>query len=186
MVKLSTIIELYRHMEWADAAVWNSALASASARQDAKLRDYFYHLHMVQHAFIRIWRGEPFDTPFPAFEELASMLSWARGYYPDLFAFADNLKDENMLAPMPMPWADRISKRLGRSPEVTTIGETALQVALHSQYHRGQIGARLRDCGAEPPLVDYIAWVWTARPAPCWPKETASSGVSAAHVPDPG
>ena len=40
-----------------------------------------------------------------------------------------------------------------------------LQVALHSMYHRGQINARLRDFGGNPPLVDFIAWVWLGRPA---------------------
>ena len=36
----------------------------------------------------------------------------------------------------------------------------------HSTYHRGQVNARLREIGAEPPLVDYIAWLWFDRPAP--------------------
>jgi uncharacterized damage-inducible protein DinB len=169
MITLNTITELFRHMEWADAAVWHSALQSADPQNDPKLRDYFYHLHLVQHAFLRIWRGEPLEASFPEFKDLASMLSWVRSYYPELFAFAGNLKEEDLSSAMPMPWAGRITRRLGRAPEITSIGETALQVALHSQYHRGQIGARLRECGAEPPLVDYIAWVWMGRPAPSWP-----------------
>ena len=60
-------------------------------------------------------------------------------------------------------------QRLGRKPSGTTVGETGLQVALHSTYHRGQVTARLREVGGEPPLVDYIAWVWLGRPAAEWP-----------------
>jgi len=43
-----------------------------------------------------------------------------------------------------------------------------LQVPLHSQYHRGQINARLRAVGGEPPRVDYIVWVWLGRPGAHW------------------
>ena len=28
--------------------------------------------------------------------------------------------------------------------------------------------------GAEPPVVDYIAWVWLERPAPTWPEPVTS------------
>ena len=74
-----------------------------------------------------------------------------------------------MSGPLPVAWASMVERALGRAPETTTAGETVLQVALHSLYHRGQINARLREVGGEPPLVDYIAWVWLGRPAPGWP-----------------
>ena len=45
-----------------------------------------------------------------------------------------------------------------------TSAETAPHVAMHTTHHRGQVNARLRELGAEPPLVDYIAWLWQ-RPA---------------------
>jgi len=35
--------------------------------------------------------------------------------------------------------------------------------------HRGQVAARLREIGGEPPLVDFIAWVRLGRPEPVWP-----------------
>ena len=66
-----------------------------------------------------------------------------------------------------------VAEMLGHAPEVTTIGDTALQVALHGTYHRGQINARLREIGGEPPLVDYIAWIWLGRPAAAWPSVPA-------------
>jgi uncharacterized damage-inducible protein DinB len=40
---------------------------------------------------------------------------------------------------------------------------------MHTVYHRGQVNARVRALGGEPPLVDYIAWLWLGRPAPEWP-----------------
>jgi uncharacterized damage-inducible protein DinB len=59
--------------------------------------------------------------------------------------------------------------RFGREPVPTTMRETMLQVAMHSTYHRGQVNARLRELGAEPPLTDYIAWLWMGKPAAEWP-----------------
>lgn len=166
----NVLTDLYRHMEWADAAVWSSVLAQGSGRTDAKLREYLYHLHMVQRAFLRVWRGEPREAPYPTFNDAQSLMLWGRAYYGEAFAHLESLRDENVSEPMPVPWAAMVERRLGRAPETTTIGETALQVALHSLYHRGQINARLRDIGGEPPLVDYIAWVWLGRPAADWPQ----------------
>jgi uncharacterized damage-inducible protein DinB len=172
-VNLNTLIDLYRHMEWADATVWTSVLASESGRADTKLRERLYHLHIVQRAFLRVWRGEPRETPYPTFEDAQSLMNWARTYYGEAFAHLETMTDEKVSEQMPVPWAAMVEQRLGRAPETTTIGETALQVALHSMYHRGQINARLREVKGEPPLVDYIAWVWLGRPAADW-----SSNVS--------
>lgn len=169
MFNLNALNDLYRHMEWADAAVWNAALASEGGRADEKLRAYLYHLHLVQRAFLRTWRGEPREAPYPTFDDAPSLMLWGSTYYGEALAHLGTLSDEKLAEPMPVPWASMVERRLGRPPETTTVGETALQVALHTTYHRGQINARLRELGVEPPLVDYIAWLWQGRPAPAWP-----------------
>ena len=173
MVNAKALTDLYRHMEWADAAVWTAVLASASGKTDAKLREGLYHLHVVQRAFLRAWRGEARETPYPKFADAPSLLAWGRTYYGDAVAYMGTLAGDKISQPMPVPWAAMVEKRLGRRPEPTTIGETALQVALHSTYHRGQINARLGAVGGEPAAVDYIAWVWLGRPAAEWPRVVA-------------
>ena len=169
MMNLSSLIDLYRHMEWADAAVWKSVLASESAPKDAKLLGLLYHLHLVQRAFLRTWRSEPRDTPYPSFSEAIALMSWGRSYYGEAFAHLGRLSDEKLSEQMALPWAELVTRQLGRTPETTTIGDTVLQAALHSLYHRGQINARLREVGGEPAPVDYIIWMWLGRPAPEWP-----------------
>jgi uncharacterized damage-inducible protein DinB len=173
-MNIKSLTDLYRHMEWADAAVWTAVLASESAPRDAKLRERLYHLHLVQRAFLRTWHNEPRETPYPTFDEMSSLMLWAHTYYGEAFAELATLSDEKLSKPMPVPWAAMVARRLGRPPETTTLGDTVLQVALHTHYHRGQINARLREVGGEPPLVDYIAWVWLGKPAPDWP--TAAAG----------
>ena len=162
-------------MEWADAAVWASVLASPQASSDPKLFKYLYHLHVVQRAFLRVWRGEPREAPYPTFSEAEALMQWGRSYYAEATDHLAMLSDGAFMQPMPVPWSAMIEKRLGRVPETTTIGETALQVVLHSMYHRGQVNARLREVGGEPPLVDYIAWVWLGRPAAAWPSVNGSA-----------
>jgi len=49
-------------------------------------------------------------------------------------------------------------------------GETLMPVASHSTHHRGQVCARIRELGSEPPLTDFIAWIWSSRPAASWSK----------------
>lgn len=164
----SDLTELFRHMEWADASVWRAVLRSDVACEDAKLRELFYHVHMVQRAFLRVWQGETRYTPFPTFQDNSSLIEWARGYYPDAFTQLKSWADEDLSKPLNMPWASMLIKPLGREPENTTLGQTAQQVALHSLYHRGQVNARLRELGGEPPLVDYIAWLWLGRPGAVW------------------
>jgi uncharacterized damage-inducible protein DinB len=167
-MNLNDLNDLYRHMEWADASVWRAVLASEAARADTKLRELFYLVHMVQRAFLRVWQGETAYTRFPTFEDNSSLIEWARGYYPDAFAQLKSWTDDDLAKPLNVPWASRLTKSLGRAPADTTLGQTAQQVALHSLYHRGQVNARLRELGGEPPLVDYIAWLWLGRPDADW------------------
>ena len=70
--------------------------------------------------------------------------------------------------PLVMPWVAQYEKQLGRKFDVATVGETAFQVVSHSTHHRAQANTRLRAVGGDPPLVDFIAWIWFGRPAAPW------------------
>lgn len=163
---LSDLKDLYRHMEWADALVWRAVLASEASQSDQKLRELFYHLHLVQRAWLGAWRGEPRD--YPTFDDVKSLMNWGRSYYPEVSGHFETLNDEQIVGIMQVPWAEIVERELGRKPAPITIAENMLQIPLHSQYHRGQINARLRAIGGEPPRVDFISWVWLGRPAADW------------------
>jgi uncharacterized damage-inducible protein DinB len=161
--------ELSRHMQWADALVWAAALPHPAATGDPALRGKLFHVHMVQRAFLSAWRGEAITSPPAEPPDLPTTLRSARDYYPELAAFLSGLGEDELVRPVVLPWAGRFARRLGREPEAPTLAETILQVAMHSTYHRGQVNARLRELGIEPPLTDYIAWLWFGRPEPEWP-----------------
>ncbi len=166
---LDVLRDLYRHMEWADAAVWRGALAHPPAACDARLRDLLLHLHTVQRAFLRVWTKQ--ELTFPegdAFPTIAAVREWSYPVYADAMQFLDSVASDALERPVVMPWAAQLATRLGRQPAAPTLAETIFQVTSHSTYHRGQVNARLRELGAEPPLVDFIAWVWFGRPEPDW------------------
>jgi uncharacterized damage-inducible protein DinB len=170
MLPIEALRELTAHMEWADATVWRSVLAHDGARKDKRLRELLTHLHLVQRLFLMVWRNEPLlpIRSFGDFKEIAELRERATGYYPEAREFLGTLDTEGLTRPILMPFVPEQEKRLGTTFEIPTLAETIFQVTSHSTYHRGQVNARLRETGGEPPLVDYIAWLWFGRPEAEW------------------
>ncbi len=84
MDAIDIIKALLAHMQWADATVWRAVMGNEASRSDNQLRDRLYHLHLVQHAFLTVWRGvalvpraaDSFDAP--------SLLQFAHDYHAEL------------------------------------------------------------------------------------------------------
>lgn len=168
MTQKEILAELFRHMEWADAAVWKAVLAHPPAAGDERVRALFYHLHVAQYSFARLWHGEPRETPYPEFTDAHPMMEWGRAWFPRAYAFLDAADDGTLAGPMVVPWSSMIVRRLGRPPAATTLGDTMLQAAMHSHYHLAQVNSRLKETGGKPPLVDYIGWIWYGKPKAEW------------------
>ena len=169
------LVDLFDHMEWADARVWDVALRIPEARGDETLKRLMLHLHGVQKAFLDAWTAQPFafrnDYSGTSLEaELASV----RAYYASARSFIEGLSESQMTMPLVLPWSKLARKVIGRPAGPTTLGETVLQVLTHSGHHRAQANSRLRALGAQPPVIDYIAWVWLERPSPAWPDVVTS------------
>jgi uncharacterized damage-inducible protein DinB len=162
---LDALRELYRHMEWADATVWRALLAHPPAARDDRLRNLLLHLHTVQRAFLDVWTGQPLAFPNrDDFPDVAAVQRWSQPTYAAAHRFLQSLDPDALGRPVILPWSAQLTAKFGRVPETPTLAETIFQVTSHSTYHRGQVNARLREIGGEPPLVDYIAWIWFGRP----------------------
>jgi uncharacterized damage-inducible protein DinB len=165
------LIDLYRHQAWADAEHWRAIAASDAARIDKAVRDRLHHIHFVQHAFLWVAKrgGREFrmTTPedFPALEDL---IGYGRAYHDEIVPLVERLSTEALAAQAEIPWFKNPSL-------VLTIEEALTQAAMHSHYHRGQNATRLREVGGEPPLTDYIVWIWKGRPAPAWAPQNSST-----------
>ncbi len=160
--------DLLTHMEWADALAWRAVRHLPQALTDERLKYLFHHVHLVQSVYLQAWRGDPFHaTELSSYADLAAIEAWARPYYRDALAFAHAVDESKLNEPMEFPWTSLIIEKFG-VVRPATLGESAWQVLSHSAYHRGQIATRIREIGGEPPLVDFLVWVWGGKPAPEW------------------
>ncbi len=166
MISVSALKDLYAHMKWADAHIWHAVEATANGHADDQLINTLLHLHLTQRVFLDVWKGRP--VRFRERSEFASataIQAWVEAYHEEVEEFISTRTDADLQAIVEIPWAHHFTKRHGRPPAQVTLGETAYQVVAHSMYHRGQANRRIREIGGEPPLVDYIVWLWMDRPA---------------------
>ena len=170
MNALDMLKDLFAHMEWADATVWRAVLASPAASADATVRDKLFHEHHVQRAFLRTWNATAYEKLPSEGPALADVFALAREMHAGFAAHLPTIPAGSLDGPMVMPWSAYFAKSFGKEAVATTLGETLCQVTLHSTYHRGQVNMRLRELGTEPPLADYIAWLWLGRPRAEWPE----------------
>ena len=116
----------------------------------------------MQQGFLAILRGEPFqvpaDGPPPSFADLQAR---AVASHAGLRDFAAALDQEACARTVRIPW-------FPDPPCVVTVGEALVQVAMHTQHHRGQCMTRLKDFGGEPKNVDWIIWLWKQKPQARW------------------
>ncbi|MGD9899810.1 MAG: DinB family protein [Calditrichaceae bacterium] len=171
MQSTKMIVDIFRHMAWADAVVWRAVLDHPQAEKDTKCKEILYHYHATQHAFFLVWQNLPLDgipeiTGFDAMKDLAE---WGRGYHEKVMTYLGHIKESDMNRSILLPWSGYIEKHLGKIPEDPTLEDTMLQVVMHTMHHRGQVNARLRAIGVIPELVDYIAWIWIGKPDAVWP-----------------
>ena len=156
-------------MEWADASLWRAVLASSEAKGDDRIKVWLHHCHLVQHAFRQAWSAEPFRVPELAdFRDLGAIAAWGREAHGQIQAFLEAVDARKLDGELRVPWAAHFEKAWNRSAQPLTMGESALQVAMHTTHHRGQVCARLRELGSEPPTIDFIVWLWHGRPAADW------------------
>jgi uncharacterized damage-inducible protein DinB len=169
MHSLTLLEDLFKHMNWADAKVWDCVLSLQNAQKDDKIKRILHHYQLTKYAFYYIWSGLPLEFPeLSKFKTLHDLAVWASGY-PDLLqAYFAGLKEEDLNKMIKIPWADRLEKLLGKKPLDANLAETMLQVAAHSSHHRGQVNNRIHELKNEPPLIDFIAWVWLGKPSAVW------------------
>jgi uncharacterized damage-inducible protein DinB len=153
--------ELMAHAEWANAVFFH-AWSKSPARDHEEMRRRVGHIIGVQQGFLSILRGEapggPPDGPPPSFESLNSR---AQTCHTGLREFTAALRPEDLSRTVRIPW-------FPDPPCVITVSEAMVQIAMHSQHHRGQCMTRLKDFGGEPKNVDWIIWLWKQKPAARW------------------
>ena len=126
------------------------------------MRSRVGHIVGVQHGFLSVLHGEepkgPPGGPPPAFAEI---LERAKSGHAGLRQFAATLNPDMIASTVHVPW-------FPDPPCIITIAEALVQVAMHTQHHRGQCMTRIRDLSGEPKNVDWIIWLWKQKPEARW------------------
>jgi len=172
MRDLAHLKDLLAHSAWADAMFFH-AWAKGDT-EDPELRERVAHSTGTQDFFLKTLRGEMelpwdqilkgevrppwLDQPLPTFSALRE---WTRGNHHQLGLFAGGLDEGSSQRPVKIPW-------FPDPPCIVSVAEALVQVAMHSQHHRGQAMTRLRQCDGKPVNVDYLIWLWKGRPEPRW------------------
>ena len=152
--------DLYAHLVWADRRIWDAI----GSTDDKRIRDLLAHMHMTERAFLKTWRSEQFERDLEL-DTIDAIKEWAANTLAEITSFIDTVDMNDIDRPMILPWARRFAQFSGLGDAAdTSFRDTLLQLPMHSTYHRGQINARLRELGVDPPLLDYIAWCWFGRP----------------------
>ena len=168
-MKSEQVENLLNHMMWADAEVWKKVIDSEAAESDERIKKLLYHIHQVQYAFYFLWNELPLSIPKPEeFSDLKSIAKWGFEYQQKLDEIlSSSMSDENDKV-IQIPWTVFMERKIGKKVVPAMLEETMIQVASHSNYHRGQINTRFRELGGEPAMVDFIAWVWLGKPKSEW------------------
>jgi uncharacterized damage-inducible protein DinB len=165
---LADVRALLGHMEWADSIVWSSVLGCASAAGSGELRTRLHHVHNVQHVYLQIWRGEPIQARDAGESNgLPEIARWAADIHAEIRRFEATLNDADLGRELRFPWEETLRQHFGVA-RPATLAQMIQQVAMHTAHHRGQLLLQLRGFGSEPPLVDFIAWIWMGQPNADW------------------
>jgi uncharacterized damage-inducible protein DinB len=158
---LDHVRQLLAHAEWANAVFFH-VWSKSPARDHEEMRRRVGHVVGVQEGFLKTLKGEvpgglP-EGPPPPFDQLKAR---AETGHRNLRAFAESLDERGLAGTVRIPW-------FPDPPCVITVAEALVQVAMHTQHHRGQLMTRLKDFGGEPKNVDWIIWLWKGRPNARW------------------
>jgi uncharacterized damage-inducible protein DinB len=141
--------DLARHQAWADAQHWKTLHANAPLLADADIRKRLNHMIMACEMLAALARGESPDVAGmkdrESVEEIEAAMTKANA------GLAATLGTVNLDKMIKLP-------RGPKGPFDAPAGVLLLQALTHSQHHRGQNAARMRELGVTPPMTDFVVW----------------------------
>ncbi|MEX2572299.1 MAG: DinB family protein [Gemmatimonadota bacterium] len=163
----------FEHLEWADAVIWSIIRGLPQARTDERIQGVLHHMHLVQHLYLQVWKDEPLVmTERSTFADLGEMHAWARRFHAESRRVVSTLTGAELGKVVRFPWEGALTEQFG-AVHPATLEESLLQIVLHSTHHRAQVCTRIRELDGEPPLIDFIAWVWQGKPEAPWTASAA-------------
>jgi uncharacterized damage-inducible protein DinB len=155
------LTSLYAYNRWADRRVLDACRMLTPEQYMAEpvpgwssVRSTLVHIAIVTEGWLRGVAGEsvqttPTEAELPTVEDSARLLDRANRLIDDLLP---------RLTPAELSTPRTFSGR-GRTA-VLPPWAVLRHVVNHATYHRGQIASKLKRLGKEPPVTDFIFWVF--------------------------
>lgn len=150
MAKMKTITSMIEHQLWANAEI--TRRLQLGELDDAGQLRLLRHMAIAEQVWLLRLQGKgtlhlQLWEDGDAGETLRLMQANAQGYR----LYMEQLTEEEL---------ERIVNYTNQQgqPFQTPVRDILLQVALHGQYHRGQLNRRIVELGEKPAVFDYIVY----------------------------
>jgi len=148
---LKTIQRMYDHLHWANKRILETLQNLEDENQEAMR--LFSHILFAEKVWLTRMQGlDSSQLPLWSDVDIEVCTKLVMQNEEIIKTFLANLAETDL---------DKIityKNSTGKEFE-TSVSDILTHVALHGQYHRGQINARLRANGSEPINVDFITFV---------------------------
>lgn len=148
---MQTIRNMYKQLHWANERIL-AHLRTQEPNEQA-LRLFAHILHAEQVWLTRLLGQDSSHIALWPDADLSDCSRRVEENHQNFSAYLATLEDDGSLEKV-----ITYKNQTGASYS-TSVHDILTHVALHGQYHRGQINAMLRAAGAEPINVDYITYV---------------------------
>jgi uncharacterized damage-inducible protein DinB len=147
--------DLARYQAWADGEHWKAIHANTELFADSEIRKRLNHMVKAYETLQGLARSEAPVVAEMQDRESIEELQTAMGKAHQGLADALGSTDLGKMIHLP---------RGPRGPFEAPAEVLLLQAITHSQHHRGQNAARMRELGVTPPMTDFIIWYAVGRP----------------------
>lgn len=146
-----TILSMYEHLAWANQRILQALQAEDNENQE--IRRLFSHILLAEKVWMTRLKGlNHTHNPLWSDQDLAACEKLALENEKSYTEFLNRLAHSDL-----DQWVPYTNSK-GQS-FTNTVRDILVHVALHGQYHRGQINHRLRMEHGQPVNVDFITYV---------------------------
>ena len=146
---LETIQSMFKHLHWANQQILETLQNGEENKQANNLFSHMLHAENVW--YTRLKGSDSSHIPIWAEISLESCIEMVNQNYHNYTELLSTLSNTDL--------NKLVSYKNSKGTEFhNTIREILTHVALHGQYHRGQINQLLRAADLEPISVDYITF----------------------------
>ncbi|WP_307197039.1 DinB family protein [Neobacillus niacini] len=149
MLSLETIQSMFKHLHWANQRILETLQIGEENKQANKLFSHILHAEHVW--FTRLKGADSSHLPIWAEASIESCVEMVKQNHHNYAEFLSTLSNTGL--------DQLVSYKNSKGTEFHhSIRDILTHVALHGQYHRGQINQLLRAADLEPINVDYITF----------------------------